>query len=330
MISESKFNKILVTGGAGFIGGTIIKRLVQQGAEVHVLDDLSTGMLSNLLSSNKYVFHHGSVLDTCFIKRLKDIDFDLAINLASVVGMRLATKLTDLTYRICTIGAQNLISVLKNTPILFFSSSSVYGTQHSKPVNETCPINRENLLNFDGGTPGYACGKWDMELIAQKESERGRKVMIIRPFNITGPFQLSDYGMVVPTLLQQAITGKTLTVYGDGSQVRSFSCIDTFVDCLFQLMHTRQLWNYKQNVINIGSDTGTSISNLANTIKEITNSDSKLEYIPYSNTFGSLLDVQYRVPDFSYAKSHCVDLKWPDLNSLIHNIHQHYIKQYDN
>lgn len=327
MVSILKFTKILVTGGAGFIGSALIKKLVEHGVEVHVLDDLSTGLLSNLPNSNTYVFHHGSVLDTSFLKRFKDIEFDLAINLASVVGMRLATKYRMLTYRICTVGTQNLISVLGNTPILFFSSSSVYGTYHSKPVSESCPIIRENLVDFDGGKQGYACGKWDMERIAQQEAEKGRNVMIVRPFNIIGPYQLSEYGMVVPTLLKQAIAGKPLTVYGDGSQVRSFSCIDTFIDCLFQLMHNRQLWNHNHNVINIGSDSGTSISNLANTIKDITNSDSEIEYIPYSKTFGSLSDVQYRVPNSSYAKSNCVDLNWPNLNSLIHKIHQHYINK---
>src|SRR5690606_9414420 len=104
-----------------------------------------------------------------------------------------------------------------------------------------------SLLSFDGGTPGYACGKWEMEQIAQKESANGRKVMIVRPFNIIGPFQLSDYGMVVPTFIRKAIRGEPLTVYGDGSQVRSFSCVSTFINCLFQLMDTPQLWKQYQN-----------------------------------------------------------------------------------
>lgn len=328
MIVPLKFKKILVAGGAGFIGNAIIKRLIQHGAEVHVIDNLSTGTNGHLPKLNSCFFYHGSVLDTSFLEKFRNIDFDLAINLASVVGMRLATKYTELTYRTCTLGAQNLIAVLKNTPILFFSSSSVYGAKQQKPVNERDTISKEDLLNFDGGRPGYACGKWDMEQIAQKESENGRKVMIIRPFNITGPFQLSDYGMVVPTLIQQAIKGDPLTVFGDGSQVRSFSCIDTFVECLFQLMNSPGLWQYRQNVVNIGCETGTSITNLAKTIKGLTKSKSNIEYIPYSNIFGSLFDVQYRVPNASYARSHCEGLNWPDLNSLIQRIYHHHINEF--
>lgn len=331
MKTSPKVKKILIAGGAGFIGSALVKKFIKDECDVHIIDNLSTGSLDNLPDSTKYWFYQGSVLDLPFLERFKHQHFDLAINLASIVGMELATAYSDLTYKTCTVGTENLLSILEpTTPVLFFSSSSVYGLDHRSPVSEQETIEKENLLRFDGGKPGYACGKWEMEQLALQEAKKGRPAMIVRPFNITGPFQLSEYGMVMPRLIQQAITNAPMTVYGDGSQIRSFSCINTFVKILFQLMNQPQLWQCEHNIVNIGTETGTSITELALMIKRVANSHSEIRYIPYNDIFKGLSDVQYRVPDASYASSFCDGIYWPDLKTLVHQIYQHHTREHAN
>lgn len=315
-----KVKTVLITGGAGFIGNSIVKRFLQSGDIVHVLDDLSTGSLDNLPKHPNLYFHHGSILNKTFVESLKDIEFDLIIHLASIVGMRLATKYHKLVYDTCTIGTSNVLDTFKNVPVILFSSSAVYGMDNRHAVREDQPVAYEQLLKYDANDPGYACGKWAMEQIGVKESQEGRKVMILRPFNVVGTRQVGTYGMVVPTFVNNALGGKPLTVFDDGFQVRSFSDVSTFIDCMFKLMEHDELWESGKNIINMGAKTGNSINDLAFIVLEETQSDSVIKYCFYEEFFPNHKDVVYRVPDTSYGEKYYGQIEWPSLRAIVRNI----------
>ena len=314
--------KVLVTGGAGFIGSSIVRRLLNSGDIVHVLDDLSTGPFENLPKHANLFFHHGSVMNKDLIKSLAKNHFDLIFHLASIVGMRLAAKYHKLTYEICTIGTTNVLDTLKNVPVVLFSSSAVFGMNNKHPVNETQPVYYNQLLQYDANDPGYACGKWALEQIGKNYAQTGRKVIILRPFNVIGERQTGAYGMVVPTFVNNAINGKPLTIFDDGFQVRSFSDIKTFVDCIFRLMQHEEIWSTGKNIINIGSKKGHTINELACMVLEETQSDSAIEYCSYEKFFPNHKDVVHRIPDTTYGEKYYGPVEWPSLRSIVKNIIQ--------
>jgi UDP-glucose 4-epimerase len=312
-------NTVLITGGAGFIGSHIVKKFLRSGAEVHIIDNLSTGKHSFSKNYNVW-FHHGSILDKSFLQQLKEIKFDLILHLASVVGMKLATKYHDLVYDTATTGTLNILNIFQEIPVVLFSSSAVYGMDNKQPVKEDQKIPFEQLLKYDGGKKGYACGKWEMEQIGLNAASAGRKVLIIRPFNVIGPHQVSTYGMVVPTFIDRALSGESLTIYDDGFQIRSFSFINTFVSCLFNLMEVEDVWTMHKNIVNIGSRKGYSINDLALIVLKETHSTAPIRYQLYQDFFPNHTDVTYRVPDTSYGEKFYGNIKWPSLREIVKNI----------
>jgi len=311
---------VLITGGAGFIGNYIVKKFLKSGVNVHVLDNLSTGSLGNIPPRPNLTFHHGSILDKPFLRSLKKFNFDLILHLASIVGMRLATKYRSLVYQTATTGTLNVMETFANAPIVLFSSSAVYGMDNKWAVKEDQAIAHDQLLKYDGGKNGYACGKWEMEQLGLKAAKDGRKVLIVRPFNVIGTRQVGTYGMVVPTFIRQAIDGKPLTIFDDGFQIRSFSCVDTFVKCLFKIMAFDEVWETGKNIINIGSRNGYSINDLAFIVLEETHSASVISYHLYEEFFPNHKDVTYRVPDTTYGEKFYGKVKWPTLREIVKNI----------
>lgn len=244
----------------------------------------------------------------------------MIIHLASVVGMRLATKNKKLTYDIATTGTSNVINTFEDVPIVLFSSSAVYGVANRSPTKEDLPIIFEELLKYDGGQIGYACGKWHMEQIGLKASKKGRKVMIVRPFNVIGANQVGTYDMVVPTFINLALTGRPLTIYDDGFQVRSFSCVNMFVKCFFKIMQFEEAWTTNNNIFNIGTGNGYSINDLALMVLEETQSSSVVEYHLYEEFFPDHKDVVYRVPDTGYGEKYYGKTEWPSLRNIVRHI----------
>lgn len=318
--NSEKSKTVLVTGGAGFIGNSMVKKFLDAGDTVHIIDDLSTGSLENLPESENLHFYKGSILDKPFLETLKDLKLDLIVHLGSIVGMRLATKYHGLVYETCTTGTSNVLDTFKGVPAVLFSSSAVYGMDNRHAVREDQQVSYEQLLKYDAGDPGYACGKYAMEQIGLKEAEAGRKVMIIRPFNVIGTRQVGTYGMVVPTFVNNAIAGKPLTVFDDGFQVRSFSDVTTCVNCVFKLMEFEELWTPGHNIINIGAKTGHSINDLAFMVLEETQSDSVIKYSFYEEFFPNHKDVAYRVPDTTYGEKYYGVIEWPSLRSIVQKI----------
>jgi len=311
---------VLITGGAGFIGNYIVKKFLKAGVNVHVLDNLSTGSLSNIPAHPNLTFHNGSILERPFLRSLRKFNFDLILHLASIVGMRLATKYQSLVYETATTGTLNVMQTFPNVPVVLFSSSAVYGMDNKWAVKEDQAIAHDQLLTYDGGKNGYACGKWEMEQIGLKAAKDGRKILIVRPFNVIGTKQVGTYGMVVPTFIHQAIDGKALTIFDDGFQIRSFSCVEVFIKCLFKIMEFDEVWEIGKNIINIGSRNGYSINDLAFIVLEETHSSSVIHYHLYEEFFPNHKDVTYRVPDTTYGEKFYGNIEWPTLREIVKNI----------
>jgi UDP-glucose 4-epimerase len=156
-----------------------------------------------------------------------------------------------------------------------------------------------------------------MEQIGLDHAEVGRKVLIVRPFNVVGPRQISEHGMVVPSFIRKALINSPLIVYGDGSQTRCFSCVDTFVRSVLSLLQYIQIWDLGKNIINVGTEEKTSINQLANEIISQTNSSSIIEYMPYDKVFKGQIDVQERVPDTTLLRKYLGNLAWPSIKTVI-------------
>jgi len=315
---------VLITGGAGFIGSHLVRKFLKDGSTVHVFDNLYTGRMDNLPEHPDLFFHEGSIMDLPALELLKAYDFDVIFHLASVVGMRLATKYQQLVYDTATIGTLNVLNTFKGVPIVLFSSSAVYGMDNKCAVKETAPVAFDQLLQYDGGKLGYACGKYEMEQIGRRAAQNGRKVLIIRPFNVVGMRQLGNYGMVIPSFINQALQGKPLTIYDDGFQVRSFSCIQTFVKCLCKLMEYDEVWTADKNIVNIGTSNGQSINDLAGIVLQETKSHSLVKYHLYEDFFQNHKDVVYRVPDTTYGEQFYGKVEWPSLRDIVKDILQNF------
>jgi UDP-glucose 4-epimerase len=313
---------VLITGGAGFIGSHLVRKFLKSGSTVHVFDNLYTGRMDNLPGHPNLFFHEGSIMDLPALERLKAYSFDVIFHLASVVGMRLATKYQQLVYDTATTGTLNVLNTFREVPVVLFSSSAVYGMDNKFAVKETAQVDFEQLLQYDGGKLGYACGKYEMEQIGRRAAQNGRKVLIIRPFNVVGKRQLGTYGMVIPTFIHQALQGKPLTIYDDGFQVRSFSCIQTFVKCLCKLMEHEEVWTADKNIVNIGTNNGHSINDLAGIVLQETKSHSLVKYHLYEDFFQNHKDVVYRVPDTTYGEQFYGKIEWPSLRDIVKDILQ--------
>ncbi len=312
------YQKVLVTGGCGFLGGHIVPYLLERGHKVTVLDDLSTGTLSNIPQEHpNLTFIQGSVLDLELVQEYAH-NKDLIIHLASTVGMELVYSRPNESYIISKTGTENMLSTPSHIPIVLFSSSAVYGQTSLSQVAEHHSVTLDDALSYDGDVFGYAVGKWELENLGKLAMEKGRQVMIIRPFNVVGTGQSSAYGMVVPKFIKKALVGDPIVVYDDGDQSRSFTCAETFTYCLYKLMSNQRAWEYPQNIINIGADQSTTINELAKIVKEESNSYSKIEYLAYNKVFPKKKDVRHRRPDLGLLHELVgEEIEWPTIQNIV-------------
>jgi UDP-glucose 4-epimerase len=311
--------KTLVTGGCGFIGSHLVARLLDERDHVSVLDDLSTGRYENLPRSPRLTFHLGSVLDASAVQRAA-AGVDRIFHLASVVGMRLAWSRQDLAYRVSVEGTSTVLAATGSRPIVIFSSSSVYPAVHQRAHHESDHLSTEAALVYDGGQPGYACGKLGLEQLAGKESRQGRPVLIVRPFNVVGACQASTYGMVLPTFMENARASRPLRVYDDGEQTRTFADIRMFVDCLLRLMDRDCAWMPPENTFNIGATESTTINRLADLVRETTGARVPVVYVPYEVVFPGRRDVRSRLPDTTRLETVLGPLGWPSVADIVRRL----------
>lgn len=292
--------KILITGGAGFIGSHLAEELLARGEEVYVLDDLSTGNLENILDikdNPRFHFILGSILEKAELEELVRQCNEI-YHLAAAVGVKLVYENPVYTINVNVKGTENVLNAaLKYAKKIFLASTSeVYGKDvraNQKKFKETDDLSLGTSLRWC-----YGCSKaLDEYLALAYHKKMGLPVVVGRFFNTVGPRQTGAYGMVLPRLVRQALLGQPMTVYGDGRQVRSFSWVKDVVRAAIELMNCPQAVG---EIINIGSEEGVSILELARRIKEKTQSSSEIVFIPYHLAYGpDFEDIIFRVPDTS-------------------------------
>lgn len=292
--------KILITGGAGFIGSHLAEHYLEKGDKVYIIDDLSTGCVKNiehLLGNKDYEGQVFFTKDTIFngdvLLDLVGI-CDVVVHLAAAVGVEyiLNNPLSSLKTNIG--GTEKVLSLCHRfqKKVILASTSEVYGNQTHAPLRETdgCRYGPSTKARWS-----YAASKLLDEFMALGyHRAEGLPVVIVRFFNTVGPRQTGRYGMVIPRLVQQALEGKPLTVYGDGKQSRTFTHVRDVVQALALLIESPEA---EGEVVNIGGVEEVSILDLATRIIEKTNSNSAIELIPYDVAFSKdFEDMQRRVP----------------------------------
>jgi UDP-glucose 4-epimerase len=289
--------RVLITGGAGFIGSHLADACLARGDEVFVLDDLSTGSIDNIRHlRSRPGFHYTieSVHHAPTVAELVD-QCDVVFHLAAAVGVRLIVESPVRTIETNVHGTEVVLAQAnkKKRKVLIASTSEVYGLSADVPFRE------DGCLVLGPTTKGrwsYACSKAIDEFLALAYwRERKLPTIIARLFNTVGPRQTGQYGMVVPTLVKQALTGRPLTIHGDGSQSRCFTDVSDVVGALLGLMdHPGAVGE----VFNVGSSEEVTIRELAERVRSLTGSSSELVYVPYESAYGEgFEDMPRRVPD---------------------------------
>ena len=304
--------KILVTGGAGFIGSHLVDRLVRDQKSVVVLDDLSTGRHDNLRehSGSKSVeFVLGSILNDALVDDVVR-RVDAVVHLAAAVGVNLIVErpLESLATNIR--GSEIVLEKCHkySRKVLVASTSEIYGKNTSDALSEE----DDRILGSPLKTRwSYSEAKAIEEVLAHAYwRQKGLPTVIVRLFNTVGPRQVGHYGMVIPRLVQQALLNEPMTVFGDGSQTRCFCHVSDVTEALVSLLAAPEA---EGQVYNVGGRDEISIWNLAELIKDIVGSSSGIELIPYERAYESgFEDMQRRRPDTSKVN---MALGWsPQLN----------------
>ncbi len=291
--------KVFITGGAGFIGSHLAERLLADGREVMILDDLSTGSITNLGALiGRPGFRHqiGSVLDASAVAQLVD-RCDVTVHLAAAVGVRLIVDRPVHTIETNVQGTETVLQAVarKKKLVVVASTSEVYGKSAKIPFAETDDLVMGPTINSRWA---YACSKaLDEWLTLAYVGEKGVPAIIARLFNTIGPRQTGRYGMVVPTFATQALEGEPITVYGSGEQSRCFAHVKDVVESLVRLIDEPAAVG---EVFNIGSDREVTINQLAEMIRDAADSDSPIVHVPYEEAYAEgFEDMLRRVPDVS-------------------------------
>jgi UDP-glucose 4-epimerase len=289
--------RVLVTGGAGFIGSHLAEELLRRGHDVWALDDLSTGRVENFRSferNPRFRFLEGNVMDGPFVHGLV-AQCDQVYHLAAAVGVKyvLENPLRSLLTNIRGTEVVLEACAAHERKVLVTSSSEVYGKGVTVPFSEDDDrvMGPTHKLRWS-----YAAGKAVDECLAQAYFQQYHlPVVIVRCFNTCGPRQSSAYGMVLPNMVQRALRNDPILVFGDGLQSRCFSAVFDVVRGSLLLMETKDA---EGEVFNVGSDEEITILELARRIRRMCQSDSEIEFVPYEQVYGqSFEDMRRRVPD---------------------------------
>ena len=291
--------KILITGGAGFIGSHLSDAYIARGEEVFIIDDLSTGSIENIAHlKNHPKFHYtiDSVHNQPVLAELIDA-CDVIFHLAAAVGVKLIVESPVRTIETNVRGTETVLAQAnkKKRKVLVASTSEVYGLSSQVPFRE------DGNLVMGATTKGrwsYACSKAIDEFLALAYwREKKLPTIVVRLFNTVGPRQTGQYGMVIPTFVKQALAYRPITVYGDGKQTRCFGYVGDIVGALIGLMDREEAVG---GVFNIGSNEEVTILELAERVRELTNSKSEIVFVPYDEAYEEgFEDMPRRVPDIS-------------------------------
>jgi len=291
--------KALITGGAGFIGSHLAERLLEEGHEVMVLDNLSTGSIENithLKGRSGFSYTIDSVTNESLLAELIDRS-DVVFHLAAAVGVKLIVEQPVHTIETNVHGTEVVLKHANKKKKLVFiaSTSEVYGKSTDVPFREAADLVLGPSAKHRWA---YACSKLIDEFLALAYwKEKKLPVVIVRLFNTVGPRQTGQYGMVMPTFVRQALAGQPITVFGDGTQSRSFTYVGDVIDALIRLMADKRAIG---EVFNIGNMGEVTIADLAARVKAMTGSCSSIQYIPYDQAYEEgFEDMPRRVPDIS-------------------------------
>ena len=293
--------RILVTGGAGFIGSNLVDALMGQEHEVTVLDNLSVGKVSNIehhLESDHFHFVNGSILDIPTLERLVR-QVDVVYHLAAVVGVKYVVE-DPLKAIITNVrGTENVLELAFKywAKTVIASSSEIYGKSTVVPLSE----DSDRLLGPTAVSRwSYSDAKAIDEYFALAYAQKGLPVSVVRYFNAYGPrVDPKGYGSVIAKFFTQALQGEPLTVYDDGKQTRCFTYVADAVEGTIRAATVRESAG---QVFNIGSNRETTINELAELILEVTGSTSEVTHMPYASAYGSdFEETRRRVPDVTRA-----------------------------
>lgn len=310
--------KVLITGGAGFIGSHLADELIRRGDRVCVIDDLSTGRLENiqhLLEDSRCSFVQRSVLDRFSVEEFVK-ECDVIYHLAAAVGVKYVIDNQLKSIRFNVHGTETILELASKwrRKVMIASTSEVYGKDGAVPY-------REDGDRLMGATTtarwSYACTKALDEFMALAYSrEQGVPVVIVRFFNTCGPRQTGQYGMVIPRFVRSALMGVPLIVHGDGTQTRCFTYIGDVVRAITALVETEEAVG---EIFNVGSTEEIQIRQLAEKVIELTGSSSTIKYISYEEAYGEgFEDMKRRVPDISKIRNLIGWEPEVDLDGLLH------------
>jgi len=289
--------RALITGGAGFIGSHLSEALLEKGHEVFVLDNLSTGSIGNIAHlKDGHRFHYtiDSVTNEPILAELVD-QSDVVFHLAAAVGVKLIVEQPVNTIETNVHGTEVVLKHAnkKKKLVLIASTSEVYGKSAEVPFSETADLVLGPSVKHRWA---YACSKLIDEFLALAYwKEKKLPVIIVRLFNTVGPRQTGRYGMVIPTFVRQALANQPITVYGDGTQSRSFTYVGDVVEGLISLVEEPRAVG---EVFNIGNGEEITIGALAERVKALADSRSSIVNIPYDQAYEEgFEDMPRRVPD---------------------------------
>ena len=316
--------KILITGGAGFIGSHLADAMIKRGNDVRIIDNLSTGRLENIahLTGKKgFKYLIDSVRNEALMDELVS-ECDHVYHLAAAVGVKLVMDKPVESIETNILGTEMVLKMAnKHKKTTFIASTSeVYGKHVEHTLKET-----DNRVY--GPTTirrwSYACAKALDEFLALAYyREKKLKVVIGRLFNTVGPRQSAEYGMVLPNMVKLALLGRPITVYGDGKQTRSFTYVGDVIWAMEKLINNEKSYG---EVYNIGNGGEISILDLAKKVKEMTGSESKIVLIPYEDAYGpGFEDMARRTPDISKLSALTGYKPGVDLDGIITSVIDYY------
>jgi len=289
--------KILITGGAGFIGSHLAEKLLSQGHEVFIIDNLWTGKLANIVEIQEHERLH-FVVDTILNESIMNelcFKVDHIYHLAAAVGVK---NIMDHPVETLDINVKGTEVVLRlanrfKKKVFIASTSEIYGNhlEHSLSEDDNRVMGTVKKRRW-----AYACSKTLDEFLALAYfDEKKLPVVIGRLFNTVGPRQIGQYGMVLPTFVQSALLGKPITVYGDGTQSRSFTHVTDVVGAVTKLMDEPAA---EGEIFNIGNGKEITINELAQIVKDMSGSSSEIDHIPYEKAYGpGFEDMERRCPN---------------------------------
>jgi UDP-glucose 4-epimerase len=313
--------RVLVTGGAGFIGSHLADALIARGDQVVALDNFSTGSTANIKHITKnFEIIDGDIRNADLINDTIN-DVDLVLHMAAALGVNtiLESPLESISTNIA--GSEVVLNAAANHKkrILIASTSEIYGKNPKQPLNETDDrvVGSPQKIRWS-----YSDAKAIEEAMAfSLNQEKGLKVTTARLFNTVGPRQSAHYGMVIPRFVRSALKNEPISIYGDGTQSRVFCHIDDAIEALLALVGTDKTIN---EVYNVGGTGEITIKELADQVTKETKSQSSIEYISYEKAYApGFEDMQRRVPDISKIKQ---ELNWSpkkNLSQIIADVASH-------